>query len=384
MMGEMTGRRSSYVLAASALLAMLIVSPAGAALGAWSNPAVATTGSSPALVAVSCVTAQFCIAAGDQQSGPGAAALVDRWNGVGWSVMSVPGPATVHSLGGISCVTTSFCMAVGTQQLGGAGSDWAPLVIEWDGLSWAVVPSPSTSETFNSLLGVSCVSATACVAVGTSAQDNTVQPLTEVWNGAVWTLASDVVSGANASFNAVSCTKASFCIAVGQSYDPVAHTHQSRFEKWDGSQWTILPSPDQSSADQIVVGVSCVSRTWCIAAGNNVDAGHVATTYKWDGTAWSLQYLLGSGPVDAAFYNVDCLTRFRCVAVGSISDSSRRKHAPPLPPLIASWNGRNWQITGKNYEPQLAASLFGVSCSSVTDCSTVGYGNGTAVGLISY
>ena len=76
-----------------------------------------------------------------------------------WSVVPSPSPAMFNDLYGVSCISASACTAVGNS---GSGT----LIESWDGTGWSVVPSPSPSATGDWLSGVSCVSAAACMAVG--------------------------------------------------------------------------------------------------------------------------------------------------------------------------------------------------------------------------
>lgn len=106
-------------------------------------------------------------------------------------------------------------------------------------------PSPHTSAEFRQerFQGVSCTSPTACVAVGfyTNATSSTV-PLVEAWNGTTW-----AIQAADTSFSApgnalcgVSCRSAMACIAVGTSYD--AGAYAPLVERWNGTSWTIQPT----------------------------------------------------------------------------------------------------------------------------------------------
>jgi hypothetical protein len=38
-------------------------------------------------------------------------------------------------------------------------------------------------------------------------------------------------------------------------------------ESWDGSSWSVVPTPNPGAADHVLNGVSCVSPGFCMAAG---------------------------------------------------------------------------------------------------------------------
>ena len=82
-----------------------------------------------------------------------------------WSVVSSPDQTgTLSEISGISCTTASFCVAVGNYQPGSPRSQ--VLVEMWNGTSWSVVAAPNPSPTDDFLTGVTCMTTTACIAVG--------------------------------------------------------------------------------------------------------------------------------------------------------------------------------------------------------------------------
>src|SRR5438105_8669888 len=82
-----------------------------------------------------------------------------------WSIVTSPNTSTTqNNLLGVTCVSASDCWAVGSY----VADRGAPqtLIEHWDGTSWAIVPSPNTSLPNNVLSGVTCVSWSDCWAVG--------------------------------------------------------------------------------------------------------------------------------------------------------------------------------------------------------------------------
>ena len=59
------------------------------------------------------------------------------------------------------------------------------LAESWNGTTWSIVPSPNTGPTVSALQGVSCATATACIAVGYSQTKTRAlsSTLIESWNG---------------------------------------------------------------------------------------------------------------------------------------------------------------------------------------------------------
>src|SRR5205807_728309 len=136
--------------------------------------------------------------------------------------------------------------------------------------SWAIVISPNTSSTQDNVLnGVTCVSASDCWAIGYYNNGSDVQKLIGQWNGSAWS----IVTSPNTSttqdniLNGVTCVSASDCWAVGEYYVSNVN-HHTLIERWDGTSWAILTSPNTSATeDNFLNGVTCASASDCWAVG---------------------------------------------------------------------------------------------------------------------
>ncbi len=92
-------------------------------------------------------------------------------------------------LNGVSCPTATSCVADGIR--GGLfGSLTAGVSETWNGTTWTAVTIPPSAEQ-SALYGVSCSSATLCYAVGdSSTKGGSENTMTDKWNGAEWKLVS--------------------------------------------------------------------------------------------------------------------------------------------------------------------------------------------------
>jgi hypothetical protein len=213
------------------------------------------------LTSVSCSAATACTAVGGT--------MAFRWDGKHWRSQQTARPGR-SALGGValqavSCPYTRSCLAVGNN---GCES----LAERWNGSRWAVLRTPDAGYCTKrgtgapSFTGVSCASASACIAVGTIQplnESQIEQPLTERWNGMRWSMqrTGEVTS-------ALSCPAAESCTAVGVQ-PPLVNA-----ERWNGIRWTAqaLPVPRASNFGWSLDAVSCASPTRCIAVGGLTDA----------------------------------------------------------------------------------------------------------------
>jgi hypothetical protein len=295
--------------------------------------------------------------------------LAERRSGGVWTVQSTPNPrgAAASALNGVSCPSISACTAVG-QFVTGSGAQLT-LAERWHGSRWRIQPTPNPAgSALSRLFAVACPAAGSCTAVGTANS----KVLVERWDGARWRIQpAPVPAGAQFSeLNAVSCTTAASCIAVGD-YVNSSGLDVTLAEQWNGTTWTIQPTPNPPGAQSfsVLTGVSCTARDACEASGAS-DTGVFAE--RWNGTTWSLQTV--PPPTGAQFpqlYGVSCAAS-SCEAVGSYQDSSGA-----LVTLGERWNGTSWAIQ-PTPNPARANSnyLSGVSCPSPSDCTAVGQGNG--------
>jgi hypothetical protein len=154
-----------------------------------------------------------------------------RWNGTRWATVSSPNDNATHGsdLNAVSCTSTTFCMAVGSFWNGTVTQNWTE---KWNGPRWAKVTVPDTSSTeANRLYGVSCTSATCCLAVGLVSTGTESLTLAEKWNGSSWTVVTspDPTAHLNNLFG-VSCTSKTFCMTAGSYY--TGSFDQTLIERW--------------------------------------------------------------------------------------------------------------------------------------------------------
>ena len=289
-----------------------------------------------------------------------------------WTLKPTPDPAgaEVSVLGSVSCSSARACTAVGSSAAS-LSSFTFPLAERWDGNSWRIQPTPAPKGTSDSLFGVSCPSARTCVAVGSAfhsaGRQNTA--LTEIWNGKRWRAQSVPAITGPSSLYAVSCTSASSCVAVGHTLGAPQHAIS---ETWDGKTWRLQVMP-QLAKDTTLVGVSCPRARVCTAVGwNNATGNARPLALSWNGDSWQVQAVpLPHQATAGVFDAVSCTSARACTATGT--DFSH----PAGPTLAERWNGKTWRVqpTPNPADISLSSSevaLNGVSCTSAKACTAIG------------
>jgi hypothetical protein len=238
--------------------------------------------------------------------------------------VSSPDPSTQYDvLNGVSCSSPAFCMAAG-EATGSSGAGQT-LTEKWNGTSWAKVSSPdtSTSET-NVLTAVSCPSPAFCMAAGyAGTSSESTRALTEKWNGTSWAKVSlAALSTPEDELEGVSCSSGAFCLTVGY-YFKTGHTPaRALIEKWNGSSWALVSSPDTSGKYLYYLpGVSCSSAKFCIAAGDYTPSSasvlQQTLTLKWNGTKLAKVNSADSSSTQTnTLDGVSCPSATFCMAAG--------------------------------------------------------------------
>jgi hypothetical protein len=322
---------------------LVVVAPPASATSGWSLvPSPRPRGWAPVVLnGVSCPSTTSCFAVGYVQSGhaPNAlSTLVEHWNGHTWSIVTSPNPrgsGTPDSyLDAVSCRSTTSCFAVGFSIFHG----WSALVEHWNGHTWSIMTSPNpTGFQYHVLSGVSCPSATSCYAVGDS-QGSSTQALVEHWDGHTWSAMPRPTPTGTDDWNlgAVSCSSTASCFAVGSywvggaAYSAGA-VQKSLSERWDGHTWSIVTSPNPTSATLTGLGaVSCPTPAHCFAVGaferdvsrGALGVGTVEQTLveEWNGHTWSI--MTSPNPIQSGGFGtlvlnaVSCHRTTSCFAVG--------------------------------------------------------------------
>jgi hypothetical protein len=174
-------------------------------------------------------------------------------------VIPSPNVGDANPLYGIAAVASNDVWAVGYSQQNGATP--MTLIMHWDGSNWSVVPSPNPNV-YNRLFEVRAVSGNDIWAVG-NASDCT-DPncpgytLTEHWDGTSWSVVSSPSPGFQHVLTAIAVATGNDVWAAG-SYRPCEGCpYRTLTMRWNGSSWTIVPSPNGGANDNFLSRMSAV------------------------------------------------------------------------------------------------------------------------------
>ena len=219
------------------------------------------------------------------------------------------------------------------------------LVEHWDGSSWHSQTFPLS--VMNDLRDVAALAVNDVWAVGNVSVSNGLSPLTFHWDGTSWSSVSSTtrldLGATTATLNSVAAVSADDVWAVGEAtIDGVVRT---LIEHWDGSRWTVVPSPDPDPTYNALLAVAAVARNDVWAVGR---AGHRTLIEHWDGTSWSVV----PSPYGYQLWGVAAVSPADVWAVGATIDPGWSGRG-----LTMHWDGTNWSVV----QPPLSRPLTGVT-----------------------
>ena len=357
----------------AAMAASMPLNPTGPRWSIVKSPNNGSPGTNQ-LFATTCASASDCWAVGYSDIGNGYSTLIERWNGSGWAIVSSPNNSGNNILYGVTCTSTLDCWAVGTY----FDDDLfqRTLIEHWNGDAWNIVSSPNrglSSPPIDVLVGVACISTSECWAAGSNDNRNGVgQTLVERWDGTSWTIVDSPNASGSNSFQAVTCASPSQpeeCWAVGETVTAKGMA-QTLVEEWDGAAWSLVSSPNSGNYDDLL-GVTCASEGDCWAIGYYSGVTNNQTLIEhWDGSLWTIVSSSNTSTMQDNYLTaVACVSASDCWAAGYYA-----KGSSVFQTLTEQWDGSLWTIVSSpNPSGAQDSELLGVTCSSPAQCWTAGH-----------
>jgi hypothetical protein len=344
-----------------------VVARAGMAMAVTAVVAMAVT----AVVAVAATTGPAAAAVSTNGGSAAGAGMLtsSAAHSTGWSVVPTKNQtAPTGQLNFGTCITASACVAVGTYvKASGVG---VSLAERWNGRKWAVQKTSNPAgAAVSTLAGVACATRSSCMAVGYwVTRSGTLMPLAERWNGTQWRLERmPSPAGSRQAFPiAVACTSSLACMAVGY-YVSEAGVQLNLTERWNGTRWAIQRTPSLTGTQfAFLDDLSCTSASACTAVGQT-NKGTLAE--RWNGIRWRVQRTPNPSQGGATLLGVACTSASSCTAAGNSNAGT----------LAERWNGNRWTIQAT---PNPAGSQFiflnSVGCSARSACTAVGAYNSSS------
>ncbi|MEN3359722.1 MAG: hypothetical protein V7637_3704 [Mycobacteriales bacterium] len=209
--------------------------------------------------------------------------FIEHWAGAGWQrVAAATGEPAGAALTAVAAVSASDVWAVGFSQ-DPATFARTTLAEHWDGTAWRLVPTPPLPGTAR-FAAVAAVSAADVWAVGQLVDAET--PFAEHWDGTRWTQVPLPATGRDSLLSGVTAVAGGNVWAVGTQ-----RVTRTLVEHWDGTAWTVVPSPNvtgQTHSALFAVSAAGPADIWAVGDSLQNAAFASTLTEHWDGTAWTI------------------------------------------------------------------------------------------------
>jgi hypothetical protein len=272
-----------------------------------------------------------------------------------WTVVPSPNVGSfTNELSGTAAVSSTDVWAVGDYSTDVFGS-YLTLVEHWDGTSWTVTPSPNVGGATNALRAAVAVSANDVWAVGWAwnATDFAFHTLIEHWTGSSWSVvpSPNASTGTNALYD-VTATSSSDIWATGY-YQINGGSPLTLAEHWNGSTWSVFPTPNRSGAGHLFGGFALTSsNAWAVGDGGGTLAE------QWNGSVWNVIPTQNVGDWANTLDAISATGTSDMWAVGSYQTGGT---SPYDKTLVEEWDGTAWTISPSpspgSYRNELAATV---------------------------
>lgn len=213
--------------------------------------------------------------------------LLLHWDGSSWARLSTPRPnAKRVGLTSIHAIATDDIWVVGWygDRRGGA-IEHRPLIEHWDGKTWTVTPPvdiPLAEADLYAVVGTGQDDVWAAGAVGYYNE-----PVLFHWNGDNWSRWRRIAGGGN--ITSLAAISPSDIWGVGMGFTALSSTQTPLIVHWDGSNWDVATTPVQRGTELQLHSVAAVSPNdvWAVGELNDHRALHPLVEH-WDGKRWSI------------------------------------------------------------------------------------------------
>jgi hypothetical protein len=268
--------------------------------------------------------------------------LAWHWDGTAWKNVALPNLSGQVELMSVAAVDDGEAWAVGWHTDRGNYRIGHALVEHWDGQGWSVVPVPYAGS--SNLISVSADGPADAWTIGASFRRDRhgkfpasgTRPLLLHWNGAIW-------SAVALPWARPGLVNYARVIADGPA--DVWVLVNSQIEHWDGTSWRSVPAPFGPRDPLTAFSATSADDAW--AVGSYRKGKHSQTlAAHWDGQLWQIAPTPNRG-TDSNLTDVVAVSPDDAWAVGKsewLKFVGGGVHGRFLGALFEHWDGRSWKV----------------------------------------
>jgi hypothetical protein len=232
---------------------------------------------------------------------------------------------------------------------------------------WIRVPSPNRGDQSSYLSALAAISPSDVWTVGAWYRPiSTPGTLTEHWNGSAWSIvpSPNVTQGYNELYG-IAAGSSTDVWAVGYHNIAAYGSEKTMALHWNGSRWSVVPTRNLGPNANFLLAASAVASddVWAVGLGASTsnEVGRPLIQH-WDGARWSLVPNPSLGGAFGILNEVVTLASDDVWTVGSHDGST----------LIEHWDGSSWTVVPSPNGPLAESELYAVSAAGPDDLWAVG------------
>lgn len=323
--------------------------PPSSTQGAWrivSTPNIPNSSLSMSALAALSAHDAWAVGSFASASSPGTMTpLILHWDGSAWKQVSSASTAKQGVLSAVAALAPDDVWTVGrtgTSLVANASVEpWNDALIEhWNGQRWNVISSSKPEQANVWLRGITALAPNNIWAVGTSTSriDGTQHAFIEHWDGSHWSMVPTPVIGATQQLIQIAALSPTDIWAVGSfalTTDLTSKSSQTLIEHWDGSSWQAITSPSLTASSLTDISASSPTDIWAVGTFRSDDAFPPRTLVEhWDGKQWSI--IRSPNPALKADNTL--------LAVAALASNDVWASDFQTGSQLLHWNGKQWQV----------------------------------------
>jgi hypothetical protein len=293
--------------------------------------------------------------------------LLEHWNGVSWE--QVPGPlvASTGSLRAVKALSSNDLWAAGSRVESGTGRNLI-LIEHWDGANWSIGPTPEDSDA-GIVNAMAVISSDDVWLAGYNccSSFNVSSTFVMHWDGSSWSVVpSPSVENTRNVLTDISPVSATDIWAVGFTGELTSWSNTPLLLHWDGATWSLFPSPNEGRL--FAVEALSTDNVW-VAGGAKDSADHILHnfTMRWNGNSWNPVSVPSTGTGHNLISDLSSLSTDNIWAAGYYSPDQFSSGRPQA----LQWNGVSW-VTVANPVAGNARTIVAVEPASPGEVWVVG------------
>jgi hypothetical protein len=205
--------------------------------------------------------------------------------------------------------------------------------------TWEVTSSPGMDTVGSNLTVITSLPSNGLLALGSL--NNELYSI--LWKDGVWSRFS--IASQNVYINDITVVTSDNIWAVGTATD-VSNRESTFIARWDGTKWSVIPSPNIGVTNNNLLGVSAISadNIWAVGTYRDHAWKGKPLILHWDGNEWRQDQSPSLSSLNNRYSELTDVIALSSTDVWAVG-GEQIDDIPNLKPLTLHWDGHSWHHT---------------------------------------